>query len=63
MSKKNEFLEKFAKFCEEYDATLSYNNDDDGIHISLGTDEVFIGYLDYGHFGNSASEELRAAKD
>ena len=63
MSKKNEFLEKFAKLCEEYDATFAYNADDDGIHIFLGIDEIFCGYLNGEYLGNSPSEQLRAAKD
>ena len=63
ISKKNEFLEKFAKLCEEYDATISYNTDDDGVHVFLGIDEIFNGFLNGEYLGNSASKELRAAKD
>ena len=63
MSKKNEFLEKFAKLCEEYNATLEDTTDDDGIHIFLGIDEIFCGYLNGGYLGSSPSKQLRAAKD
>lgn len=42
---KNEFLEKLANLCEQYDAAFSYTTDDDGIHIELSGQEIFVGYL------------------
>lgn len=63
MSRKNEFLEEFARLCEDYEATLLYNTDDDGIHIFLGIDEVFNGFLNDVYLGSSPSKQLRDAKD
>ena len=57
ISKKNKFLEEFAKLCEKYDATLDNTTDDDGIHIRLVEDEIFTGFL-----WVDAPETLRAAK-
>lgn len=57
ISKKNKFLEEFAKLCEEYDATLDSTIDDDGIHIHLDEDKIFTGFL-----WVDAPETLRAAK-
>lgn len=41
------FLLKLAALCEEYQASLEYTKDDDGIHIHLGDEEVFVGHLNY----------------
>jgi len=49
-----EFLEKLAILCDEYNAQFDYTTDDDGIHINVEGKEVFIGFLD-----ESASRELR----
>ena len=59
MSKKNEFLEKMACLCEQYDAALNYSHDDDGIHIYLGYEEIFCGFL----HDEDASIVLRSGKD
>jgi len=36
MSKGTEFMDKLASLMEEYDASLSYTTDDDGIHVYVG---------------------------
>ena len=41
-----EFLTQLAKLMETYDAELGYTIDDDGIHATVGTEEVVMGYGD-----------------
>ena len=50
-----EFLLKLAALCEEYDASFNFTTDDDGIHISVGGGEVYVGFL------IDAPKELRDA--
>ena len=61
---KNEFLEKLANLCEQFDASFSYTTDDDGIHIELSGQEIFVGYLDADLFakyqGLSVAGKLRS---
>ena len=65
ISNKNDFLEKLAQLCDEYDAGFDYTNEDDGIHIEIGAtepgdgEEVYRGWL----FPFSAGMMLRDAKD
>lgn len=41
------FLQQLADLMDDYDASMSYNTNDDGIHIRIdGGDEVFIGFID-----------------
>lgn len=42
---KNEFLAKLADLCDEYKAEFAYTNNDDGIHILLDDEPVFVGFL------------------
>ena len=49
-----EFLTKLADLLDEYDASLTYTNEDDGIHIELQGTEVFTGFM-------PDTEELRKA--
>ena len=40
-----EFLKALADLCEKYNATFSYTTDDDGVHIKVDDQDVFIGQL------------------
>lgn len=40
-----EFLAKLAILLDEYDASLGYTTDDDGIHVQVQGTEVFVGHL------------------
>ena len=44
ISKEDEFLEKLARLCEEYGATIDSDADTD-IIISLNEEEIFRGQL------------------
>ena len=57
---KNEFLEKLAELCERYNATFYYTTDDDGTHIDLNGEEIFVGDLGYSRI--DAAKELRGSK-
>ncbi len=57
------FLQKLADLCSEYDANIYYTNDDDGIHICLGGDDVFVGFGGFGGFGELSKELRKAALD
>ena len=50
----NKFLEKLALLCEQFNAVFFYTTDDDGIHIALNGQKVFVGYLH-----SNAAKELR----
>lgn len=41
----HEFLLKLADLTEQYNATFSYNRDDDGIHITVDGKLVFVGFM------------------
>lgn len=56
-SDKAAFLRRLADLCEEFDASISYTNDDDGTHIEISGEQVFVGYLGSGN----APGELRDA--
>ena len=43
--RQQEFLEKLHALIQEYDVEFEYTIDDDGIHISVGGDECFVGWL------------------
>ena len=40
------FLLKLAELCKEYAAAFSCTVDDDGVHICVDEEEVFVGFLD-----------------
>ena len=40
------FLLELAALVKKHEATFAYTNDDDGIHISVKGQEVFIGFLE-----------------
>ena len=40
-----EFLTKLADLLDEYDASLTYTTNDDGIHVELQGTEVFVGFM------------------
>jgi hypothetical protein len=40
-----EFLYEFADLCEKHNVGLDYTNQDDGIHISVNGEDVFVGFL------------------
>jgi len=42
---KDEFLLKLADLCDEYKAEFTYTNGDDGIHILVNDEPVFVGFL------------------
>lgn len=52
-----QFLLKLAALCEEYRAEFSYTTDDNGVHITLDGQEVFVGFLVDGY----AVNDLRTA--
>jgi hypothetical protein len=43
--KREEFLTKLADLCEQYNAGFFYTIDDDGVHISIDGDDIFVGHL------------------
>ena len=43
--RQEEFLTKLADLCEKYDAEFSYTTDDDGIHITMDDEEIYVGFL------------------
>lgn len=51
------FLNKLADLCEEYEAEFGYITDDEGIHINVDGEEIFVGFL------YDAPKELRNAAD
>ena len=51
------FLGKLADLLEKYKADCGYTTDDDGVHLRVDGDEVFVGFLD----SDSCIKELRAA--
>jgi hypothetical protein len=48
------FLLELSSLMKKYRATMQYTNNDDGIHISVDGQEVFVGFL----FDDDASENL-----
>lgn len=48
------FLLELSSLLKKNRATIEYTNDDDGLHISVAGEEVFVGFL----FGESAGDEL-----
>ena len=42
------FLEKLFELCTEYGARLSYTIDDDGVHVSIGDEDISIGWPEDG---------------
>jgi hypothetical protein len=42
----SEFLKKLADLCNEYNAGFTYTKEDDGIHILVDNEEVFVGFID-----------------
>lgn len=42
------FLSSLLCLMEVFEATMSYTNGDDGIHIEVAGKEVFAGFLDDG---------------
>lgn len=40
-----EFLTELAALFTKFDAEIEYTNDDDGIHISIAGQEVYVGHL------------------
>jgi len=44
--RQKEFLKKLRELCMEYKPEFYYTKNDDGIHISMGEEEVFVGFLD-----------------
>lgn len=48
-------LNRLADLCDQYNAEFTYTVDDDGIHISVDGQEVFVGFMSNG------SEDLRLA--
>ena len=53
--RERKFLGLLADLCDEYKAEFGYTNYDDGIHISVDNEEVFVGHLLH------PAQELRAA--
>jgi len=51
-----EFLRKLADLCAEYDAGFTYTNADDGTHILVDGEVVFVGFIE-----NDASSTIRKA--
>jgi hypothetical protein len=39
------FLLQLADLCEKYNAEFNYTNNDDGIHITVDEEEIYVGYL------------------
>ncbi len=42
--KQKDFLSKLADLCEEYSPDFFYTTDDDGIHIAVDSQKIFIDY-------------------
>lgn len=40
----NEFLKELADLLEKHRARLGYTNDDDGVHVGIGDEDVCIGW-------------------
>lgn len=59
MSDKNDFLEALANLIDQFGAKFTYTNDDDGIHIVLNGEEVFVGFLAF----DDSAKALRSAKN
>lgn len=45
-ARQRDFLYHLQHLCQTYNATFSYTTDDDGIHISMDGEEIFIGFLE-----------------
>ena len=56
LDRPRELLHRLSELCAEYCVGFGYTNHDDGTHITVDGQEVFIGFLD----GNAA-ELLRQA--
>lgn len=51
------FLLELSSLLKNNRATITYTNDDDGIHIESGGQELFVGFL----FDDKAGDELYQA--
>jgi len=43
-NKQKDFLNKLADLCDVYKPEFFYTNDDDGIHIRIDNEDIFIDY-------------------
>jgi hypothetical protein len=41
-----EFLAKLDTLLNEYNVTIDYTNEDDGLHFYMNGDEFFVSYVD-----------------
>lgn len=41
----NEFLKKLADLLDEYNAEIIYTRDDDGLHVSVDDEEIYVGWM------------------
>jgi hypothetical protein len=60
--RQKDFLLKLADLCEKYNAGFAYTIDDDGIHITVDGEEVYVGFIDFDMerpYLNSFIKELR----
>lgn len=56
---RQDFLLKLADLCEKFDATFTYTREDNGIHVDVCNEEVFVGFLFSS--GTEAANALREA--
>jgi len=56
-NRQKEFIKKLADLCEVYQAEFFYTINDDGIHINVDREEIFIGFM------HDGCDELKAARD
>lgn len=60
-AKQKEFLLKLADLCEEYKADFYYTRDDNGIHVEVEGDEIFVGHV--GSVPTGRAKELRTVAE
>ena len=44
--KQKDFLRKLGLLLDEYNVSISYTTDDDGLHLYMDGDEFYISWLD-----------------
>ncbi len=42
--RQRQFFLRFADLCEEFNVDISYTSYDDGIHIAVDGEEVYVGW-------------------
>lgn len=58
MTIKNEFLEKLGRLCDDYSAEIYYTNEDDGIHISIFGEDIFVGTVEADNYRKEFSKAM-----